>query len=86
MHKLSLCKEGDEVTVQAIKGSGAFRKRMLEMGVLKGSRIRIVKYAPLKDPLELTIKNYHLALRVEEAENVYIDEGEKKSGCLIPDS
>ena len=78
MKNLSQCKEGDEITVQKTNGSGAFRKRLLEMGITKGTNIKIIKYAPLKDPLELLLRNYHLTLRVEEAEKIEVVHSRKE--------
>ena len=42
------------------------------MGLLKGAEIFIQKYAPLRDPMELVIKGYHLSIRVEEADNILV--------------
>jgi Fe2+ transport system protein FeoA len=69
---LSACHEGDRVRIKKVNGAGAFKKRLTEMGVLKGTEITVQKYAPLKDPMELVVKGYHLSLRVEEAENVVV--------------
>jgi Fe2+ transport system protein FeoA len=69
---LSACREGDRVRIKKVNGAGAFKKRLTEMGVLKGADITIQKYAPLRDPMELVIKGYHLSLRVEEAENIIV--------------
>ena len=69
---LSSCREGDRVRIEKLNGKGAFRKRLTEMGLLKGAEIMIQKYAPLRDPMELVIKGYHLSIRVEEAENVLV--------------
>lgn len=67
-------KEGQTGTVNRIGGSGALRRRILEMGILKGSEIYIEKYAPLEDPLELIVKGYHLSLRVEEAAQITVED------------
>jgi len=69
---LSEMREGDSATVVKIGGNGALRRRILEMGILKGSRIHVEKYAPLKDPLELIIKGSHISLRVEEAAQIQV--------------
>jgi Fe2+ transport system protein FeoA len=69
--QLSKCREGESLVISRITGSGIFRKRMLEMGFTKGVLIRIVKYAPMKDPIELKIRNSHISIRVDEAEMVY---------------
>lgn len=72
MAKLSECHEGDRVTIVSVDGSGAFKKRLLEMGFMRGESIRIVKYAPLRDPLELEIKGFHVSLRVAEADHLQV--------------
>ncbi len=70
---LSELKEGQTATVNRIGGDGAIRRRILEMGILKGTDIHIEKYAPLKDPLELIVKGYHVSLRVKEAARIEVD-------------
>ena len=70
---LSEMREGDSATVVKIGGNGALRRRILEMGILKGARVHVEKYAPLKDPLELIVKGSHISLRVEEAAQIQVD-------------
>ena len=70
---LSELKEGQTAIIEHIGGNGAFRRRILEMGILKGSEVYVEKYAPLKDPLELIVKGYHVSLRVEEAARIKIN-------------
>ena len=72
MIALSTCYQGDRVRIKKINGEGAFKKRLLEMGLLKGAEVTIQKYAPLKDPMELVIKGYHLSIRVEEAAHIFV--------------
>ena len=78
MRKLSECREGDRIKIIRIKGEGTFRRRLLEMGFIKGSVLRIVKYAPLKDPMEVEIKGYRLSLRVREAEILEVDDANER--------
>jgi Fur family ferric uptake transcriptional regulator len=66
-------KEGQTGTIIHIGGNGILRRRILEMGILKGTELYVEKYAPLKDPLELIVKGYHVSLRVEEAANISMD-------------
>ena len=66
-------KEGQTGIIVHIGGTGALRRRVLEMGLTKESKIYVEKYAPLKDPIELIIKGYHISLRVEEAANITVD-------------
>ena len=77
---LSHYKEGDTVILHRINGSGPFKKRLLEMGFIKGVAMKIVKYAPLRDPLELMVKGYYLSLRVNEAELVDVQKKEGING------
>lgn len=70
---LSEMKENQTAIIIRVGGNGALRKRILEMGITKGSEIYVEKYAPLKDPIELIIKGYHLSLRVEEAAQITVD-------------
>ncbi|MDD2389577.1 MAG: FeoA family protein [Desulfobacterales bacterium] len=72
--KLSEMKKGQRATIVRVGGIGALRRRVLEMGMGKGVEIYVEKYAPLKDPLELIVKGYHVSLRVEEAEQITVDE------------
>ena len=65
---MSDMREGQTGTVVRVGGNGILRRRILEMGILKGAEVYIEKYAPLKDPLELIVKGYHVSLRVEEAD------------------
>jgi Fe2+ transport system protein FeoA len=70
---LSELEEGQTGIIVRVGGSGALRRRVLEMGLTKGSEIYVEKYAPMKDPLELIIKGYHISLRVEEAANINVN-------------
>jgi Fe2+ transport system protein FeoA len=72
MRKLSACAQGDDVTILRVQGDQAFRLRLMEMGFAKGARLKIIKYAPLKDPMEVEIKGYRLSLRVREADDVAV--------------
>lgn len=70
---LSEMKEGQTGIIVRVGGNGALRRRILEMGLTRGTKIYVEKYAPLKDPLELIIKGYHVSLRVEEAAKLTVD-------------
>ena len=71
--RLSELKEGQSATVVHVGGNGTLRRRILEMGILKGAEVYIEKYAPLRDPLEMIVKGYHISLRVEEAAKIDVD-------------
>lgn len=70
---LSEMKTGQEGIIRKVSGESVFRRRLLEMGVNRGSSIYVEKYAPLRDPVELVIKGYHISLRVEEAARVMVE-------------
>jgi len=71
---MSEMREGQKGIISRVRGSGAVRRRLLEMGFVKGAGITIEKYAPLKDPLELVVKGYHVSLRVEEAAQISVSD------------
>lgn len=70
---LSEIKEGQTARILRVGGSGALRRRIFEMGIVKGTQVCVDKYAPLKDPLEIIVMGYHLSLRVEEASQVTVE-------------
>ena len=71
--KLSQLKAGQEGTIVRVSGETVLRRRLLEMGINRGTQIYVEKYAPLKDPLELVVKGYHISLRVEEAAHIMVE-------------
>ncbi len=54
-------------------GDPDFRLRLMEMGFVKGTEVKVVKYAPLKDPCEFVVRGYHVTPRKEEADKVLMD-------------
>ncbi len=70
---LSQMKSGQEGIVRKVSGEGVLRRRLLEMGINRGAAIYVEKYAPLKDPIEIVVKGYHMSLRVEEASNIIVE-------------
>ena len=77
--QLSEMKEGQSAIIVRVGGKGAFRRRLLEMGLIKGTPIYVEKYAPLKDPMELLVKGYSISLRVEEAALITVEDSAGKS-------
>jgi len=67
---LAKLKPGQQGRITAIGAIGPLKRRLMDMGVLVGEQIRVVKVAPLGDPIEVTIKSYQLSLRKQEAEAV----------------
>lgn len=70
--QLSELKTGEEGVVSQVRGRGAFRRRIMEMGFIKGNKIKVIKNAPLKDPIEYAIMDYRLTLRRSEAELIEV--------------
>ena len=70
--RLSDMRKGQTATVVRVGGNGILRRRIMEMGILKGTDVYIEKYAPLRDPMELIVKGYHVSLRVEEAAQITV--------------
>jgi Fe2+ transport system protein FeoA len=64
---LSHYREGDTLTITRITGSGRIRTRLMELGFRKGQKIVIVRYAPLKDPMEVQVAGCNVSLRLVEA-------------------
>ena len=62
--------------VMEIRGSGSIRRRLMDMGVVKGSEVEVVRVAPLGDPIDVKIKGYHLSLRKADAADIYVEVGE----------
>lgn len=71
--RLSELKEGQKATVVRVGGNGLLRRRIQEMGVVKGTDLYVEKYAPLKDPMEIVLKGFHISLRVEEAADILVE-------------
>jgi Fe2+ transport system protein FeoA len=70
---LSRVSEGRRVRILAVGGAGSLRRRILEMGLTRGTEVTVEKYAPLKDPLEVIVKGFHVSLRVEEASHISVE-------------
>jgi ferrous iron transport protein A len=66
-------KPGDSSRVIRLEGEAEFRRRLMDMGLVKGSEIFVKKLAPLGDPIEVRIKGYSLSLRREEAAKIFVE-------------
>jgi len=64
---------GEFGTIAAIGGEAEVRHRLLEMGLTSGTRVRLVRVAPLGDPVELHVRGYRLSVRKSEAATVHIE-------------
>lgn len=72
MATLRDARPGDTVRVKKIRGEGALRRRIMDMGITPGTEIYLRKLAPLGDPLEVTVRGYELSLRKQDAEIIEI--------------
>ena len=85
--KLSELKTGERGVVVRVSGHGSFRKRILELGFIKGNVVKVILNAPLKDPIEYEIIGYKISLRREEADMIeVISESEAKASLQKPAS
>ena len=72
MKTLREAQVGETVKVAKVNGSGAVRRRIMDMGITKGVEIHIRKVAPLGDPMELNVRGYELSVRKADAEMIEI--------------
>ena len=72
MATLKETKIGETVKVEKLGGNGALRQHFLDMGIIPGTEITVVKYAPMGDPVELRLHGYELTLRLADAEQIEV--------------
>ena len=72
MKTLKETKVGETVTVARLNGEGAVRRRIMDMGITKGTEIFVRKVAPLGDPIQVNIRGYELSLRKADAEMIEV--------------
>lgn len=77
--ELSKLKIGESARVVQVGGEGALRQHFLDMGLIPGVRVSMIKYAPMGDPMELRIHNYDLTLRLDDAKKILIDDVKKET-------
>jgi len=67
---------GDRARILRIRGGGSnsIRQRLLDMGVMRGTEVEVERHAPLGDPVEVAVKGYHLALRMNEAREIEVED------------
>ena len=73
MKTLKEAKIGETVTVVKLTGEGPVKRRIMDMGLTKGTLVHVKKSAPLGDPIELTVRGYELSIRKAEAETVIVE-------------
>ena len=73
MKTLKDTKPGETVTIVKLHGEGAVKRRIMDMGLTKGTEVYVRKVAPLGDPLELTVRGYELSVRKGDAELIEVE-------------
>lgn len=73
MKTLKQVKVGETVRVVKLHGEGATKRRIMDMGLTKGTEVYVRKVAPLGDPVELTVRGYELSLRRADAEMIEVE-------------
>ena len=74
MKTLTDVKVGESAVVARLHGEGAVKRRIMDMGLVKGTQLTVRKVAPIGDPIELTVRGYELSIRKDEAANVEVAE------------
>lgn len=69
---LSQLKVGQIGVVEEVRDQGFLSQRLLEMGIIRGTTIEVIRFAPMGDPIDIKIRGYHLSLRREEADGIMV--------------
>ena len=72
MRTLKEVKVGETVKVVKLHGEGAVKRRIMDMGITPGVEVKVIKVAPLGDPVEINVRGYELSLRKEEAARIEV--------------
>lgn len=73
MRTLREVRVGETVTVKRLHGEGPVKRRIMDMGITRGTKLQLRKVAPLGDPLELNLRGYELSLRKADAQMVEVE-------------
>ena len=73
MKTLKEVKVGEDAVVKRLHGEGATKRRIMDMGITKGTAVHVRKVAPLGDPIELTVRGYELSIRKADAETIEVE-------------
>ena len=73
MKTLKEVKVGEDAVVKRLHGEGATKRRIMDMGITKGTVVHVRKVAPLGDPIELTVRGYELSIRKADAEMIEVE-------------
>lgn len=78
MKTLGDVKVGESSTIVKLHGEGALRRHLMDLGLIKGTSFKVVKVAPLGDPVEINVRGYELSIRKEEAAVVEVQKGSRR--------
>ena len=73
MKTLKEVKIGESAIIKRLHGEGALKRRIMDLGLTKGTEVYVRKVAPLGDPMELTVRGYELSVRKSDAENIEVE-------------
>lgn len=73
MERLSTMMPGEKVRVVKLDTQGTLKKKIMDMGITKGTVIQIVKFAPLGDPMEILVRGYNLSIRKQDAQGIIVE-------------
>ena len=73
MKTLKDAKVGETLTVMKLQGTGAIKRRIMDIGITKGTQVHIRKVAPLGDPVEVNVRGYELSIRKGDAELILVE-------------
>ena len=73
MRTLKQVKIGESATIVKLHGEGAVKRRIMDMGLTKGTQVYVRKVAPLGDPIEVTVRGYELSIRKDDAQLIEVD-------------
>lgn len=71
--ELSKLKPGEKAIIKEINLQGKIKYRLLELGIVENTKLKLIKYAPLGDPIQISIRGYNLAMRKETAKKIKIE-------------
>ena len=72
MKTLKDVKNGESAVIEKLHGEGALKRRIMDMGLIRGTQVYVRKVAPLGDPMELTVRGYELSVRKADAELIEV--------------
>jgi len=79
--KLSELKAGDRAEVTSVAAEPSIRRRLMDLGLVRGTELEVLRFAPLGDPIEISCKGLLLTMRLNEAEGVSVNKLAPAEGC-----